>query len=719
MMKRRFISGRFRFPLFWRYFTLLAVVVAIFIFALYTSIQNSSGIMQSAYSDHVQDAFEQHCDLLSENMEQINSLIISMDSMEYYNSIAYAKLPLEPRHYYFTKEVYQFFHIQSSLLTHISNTFLYFTKNGTCITSEHIYYNDESQFRKDYAYEVPDSVSRWVEKVSPDGKLHVFPAQSVTVNRTVTDSFLTVMKQPRNSGQIFSFLLSTDSLLDYVGLDSFPENTSFRLLSESGEILYAHNISSDASGGYMEFSAPVTGLSSTAVLGIPETYFQDLTKEAQASSYQILLIAVLAGIGICILFSYFGVQPIRFLMREHALSRESNRSEMAAIDSYLRSAKQHNETLRRLLLSGVLSRSFYAMPISEKERVTLTRDFPVFETPLLLTVIRDLRPDSEAKQQPLFDVLQTQLPDEVFCEHMSLTELCIIAPPEVLSCEKIQRLLLEINEELFDNPRFVAGSSAPFIGLSQVSTAVRQAQLCIPEDPSRIFGLFTDDTFPPSSDLSRTLCDTKPLQQELANWNQKGVTQILQNIVQDAAQDKFSHPEEVFYNILFLLREAAQSNNMSLGSYESTAWCKQLSAVANLNSLKEVAAHLFSQRTQMQTSEVQHISRRLIRYVGEHYANPDLSLSFLAQEFCVSESFVHKTLISETGTNFSKLLLDVRMKEAANLLLTTDKSNTEISEACGYLAISSFYRNFKKYYNVTPSEFKEATTVTTAHFSDK
>ena len=81
MMKRRFFSGRFRFPLFWRYFTLLAVVVAIFIFALYTSIHNSSGIMQSAYSDHVQDAFEQHCDLLSENMEQINSLIISMDSI--------------------------------------------------------------------------------------------------------------------------------------------------------------------------------------------------------------------------------------------------------------------------------------------------------------------------------------------------------------------------------------------------------------------------------------------------------------------------------------------------------------------------------------------------------------------------------------------------------------------------------------------------------------
>ena len=110
----------------------------------------------------------------------------------------------------------------------------------------------------------------------------------------------------------------------------------------------------------------------------------------------------------------------------------------------------------------------------------------------------------------------------------------------------------------------------------------------------------------------------------------------------------------------------------------------------------------------MQTTEVQHISRQLIRYIKENYANPDLSLSFLAQEFCVSESFVHKTLINETGTGFSRLLLDVRMKEAANLLLTTDKSNTEISEACGYLAISSFYRNFKKYYNATPTEFKEA-----------
>lgn len=702
-MKHRFSNLHFRFPLFWRYFALLGVVVTIFIFALYTSIYNSSSIMQSAFSDHVQDAFEQNCSLLAQNIEQINSMIISMDSMEYYSSLSYAKAPLEPRHYYFANEVHQYFRTQSALLTQVSSAFIYFLKNDTIITSEHIYYNGDSQFRKDYAYTEPDSIAEWMKNVRPDGKLHMFPAQVVTVNRNATGSYLTVMKQPRNSSQIFIFLLSTEGLLEYVGLDAFPENTSFRLLSETGQELFSYNTTPENSQEYLEFSAPIAGLSCTAVLGIPESYFQDLTHEAQASSYRILLVAVLVGIILCVLFSYFGVQPIRFLMREHALTHEANRSEMAAIDSYLRRAKQNNETLRRLLLSGVLSRCFYGMPISVDEQVTLTKDFPVFAAPLLLTVIRDRRPESE-NNQPLFDELQAQYPELIFCEHTSLTDICIIAPPEVLSCEKIQRFLLEINEEVFDDPRFVAGISAPFTGLSNVSAAVRQAQLCIPEDPARIFGAFTATADP----LPTILCDTKPLQQELSNWNQKGVMYFLQNVIQEASQGRFTHPEEVFYRILFLLRDASQANSMSLGVYESTAYQSQFSPVANLNILKEIANHLFTQRTNMQTTEVQHISRQLIRYIKENYANPDLSLSFLAQEFCVSESFVHKTLINETGTGFSRLLLDVRMKEAANLLLTTDKSNTEISEACGYLAISSFYRNFKKYYNATPTEFKEA-----------
>ncbi|WP_097410747.1 helix-turn-helix transcriptional regulator [Escherichia coli] len=70
----------------------------------------------------------------------------------------------------------------------------------------------------------------------------------------------------------------------------------------------------------------------------------------------------------------------------------------------------------------------------------------------------------------------------------------------------------------------------------------------------------------------------------------------------------------------------------------------------------------------------------------------------------LSESTLRKKLELE-NVNFKKILLDFKMKKAAELLKTTNKSITMISSDLGYVYASYFIKVFKNYFGVTPKQF--------------
>ena len=55
---------------------------------------------------------------------------------------------------------------------------------------------------------------------------------------------------------------------------------------------------------------------------------------------------------------------------------------------------------------------------------------------------------------------------------------------------------------------------------------------------------------------------------------------------------------------------------------------------------------------------------------------------------------------------FNEYLLSLRMKRAAYLLATTQNGVTEIADQCGYQASSTFFRVFKKYYGMSPGQYR-------------
>ncbi|MCT3398033.1 AraC family transcriptional regulator [Lentilactobacillus hilgardii] len=83
-----------------------------------------------------------------------------------------------------------------------------------------------------------------------------------------------------------------------------------------------------------------------------------------------------------------------------------------------------------------------------------------------------------------------------------------------------------------------------------------------------------------------------------------------------------------------------------------------------------------------------------------------VNLKLVAQQFNLSQGYLSRYIKRETGYSFSALLRDLKMREAAKLLVNSELSVEEIVDEVGYSDISNFYRNFKKMYGMTPADYR-------------
>lgn len=98
--------------------------------------------------------------------------------------------------------------------------------------------------------------------------------------------------------------------------------------------------------------------------------------------------------------------------------------------------------------------------------------------------------------------------------------------------------------------------------------------------------------------------------------------------------------------------------------------------------------------------------QRAIRYIHMHYAEP-LTLSRLAQEAHLSESYFSTLFKKGCGYAFREYLSKVRVDRAKELLEKTNMGVTEISQAVGFDSQSYFSKVFHRRAGVSPSEYRD------------
>lgn len=83
----------------------------------------------------------------------------------------------------------------------------------------------------------------------------------------------------------------------------------------------------------------------------------------------------------------------------------------------------------------------------------------------------------------------------------------------------------------------------------------------------------------------------------------------------------------------------------------------------------------------------------------------DMTLARAAEHFYCSEQSLIRGLRFE-GSRFKDIREKIRKQRASYLLLKTDLSNQQIAAQLGFTEASVFYRKFKKWFGVTPSQYR-------------
>ncbi|GIN71614.1 putative two-component response regulator [Bacillus sp. J14TS2] len=111
-----------------------------------------------------------------------------------------------------------------------------------------------------------------------------------------------------------------------------------------------------------------------------------------------------------------------------------------------------------------------------------------------------------------------------------------------------------------------------------------------------------------------------------------------------------------------------------------------------------------ARRNQSANSYSENITQTIKKYTEEHYS--EVTLEDLSQLLKMSPNYISTFFKEKTGINFSTYLAEIRMKKAAELLIDYHYKTYEISHLLGYNNPKSFTRMFKKYYGVSPREYR-------------
>lgn len=96
----------------------------------------------------------------------------------------------------------------------------------------------------------------------------------------------------------------------------------------------------------------------------------------------------------------------------------------------------------------------------------------------------------------------------------------------------------------------------------------------------------------------------------------------------------------------------------------------------------------------------------VMRYIEHQYAE-DLSIQQIADELNVNVNHLTSVFRHETGCTPNAYIRQVRTKQAAHLLVSTDLNIQDISNRVGVLDANYFIKLFKKEYAMTPSEYRK------------
>lgn len=123
-----------------------------------------------------------------------------------------------------------------------------------------------------------------------------------------------------------------------------------------------------------------------------------------------------------------------------------------------------------------------------------------------------------------------------------------------------------------------------------------------------------------------------------------------------------------------------------------------------------IHAHLSDQTYESENHDELFVNA-VLEFIQNSYFDVNLSSQMIADYLGFNNRYMMKKFKALTGSTLNEYIMNLRMKTAAALLRDTQAPISSISEQVGIDNLSYFYRQFKRIYSCTPTEYRAASTI--------
>ena len=130
----------------------------------------------------------------------------------------------------------------------------------------------------------------------------------------------------------------------------------------------------------------------------------------------------------------------------------------------------------------------------------------------------------------------------------------------------------------------------------------------------------------------------------------------------------------------------------------------QLQMMTLLLTLQRSGIYVYEQLKQ--DNSISHDIEDALRYIAQNYAMP-ITLEDVASQINLTPTYLSRKFRKVTGTTFKEYVNYIRIRQASQMLLTTDDSVTKIAVNCGFNSSNYFKDCFRRINGVSPRTFRK------------
>lgn len=684
-------------PLFVQYFFLMGLIVTCMLAAIAYSNTITEKEVINNYEKELQNSLNKSVTAFStdiQNLSAVPNAIQNTQAYEYFIGIRKENVQKSPHLLVMIRKVLcDLFYFQNNTLEAI----LYIPSINAVVTRNTVSFNAKKFFASALAPSGYD-VETFISVLQTSENKTLLPMVDLMLNGNQTRA-MGIICHPDNMKFSVLFLYSEAAILDYFNYSDLPRGSAIIITNES-DVLMEYGDKKTEMGEQITLNSDSVAPSYHVQLTIPSDNYLEILLPVKKKGYQLIVVSIIIGVILCFLLSASFTRPIKSLLSMHEKKGGSKGSNIQNGNEYVRlrimmdSSEEEKLALQMKLRDTLVTKAFSGVLLNSEEEGHFRSYFQKQEMGYRIAVFES----SEKANSRLSQLLMgDEDSEEYFCCMISATETVLLIEDGDDTISLLSRATSALNF-CFEGEKVRCGLSSRMASYEHLINAVHQAHIALLN--SNEFNVYLGQ---PGRDSLSIWTGMERLYQSILANDEDGAIRLIQSIaVMDIPVEK---SYEIFYSVKVILRAAMEEMGID-GTEVNPVWMPNLTSMDNLLRFVGSLRDLFSQISNKRIVEKNSKTREMVEWIHRNSLSESLTTYEIAREFNLSERKVYDLVKEYTGQGIHTYILKQRMKKAAELLCSTNISVAEIAQKCGYPAESTFYRVFKKYYGVTPFEYR-------------